>query len=765
MKSFKNLVRAGHTRFSVFKGFLITYFVIILIFAISCGYTYIQMFHTVDNYEDKNMDAHLEQSQKILLQRMNEINNLPSQLMQNNAVSTFLDTNIYNTDSEFYAPTNSLEIISILANYRTTNALLDDILLFSPFTDKLINSYSSFDATQGYGSLLSLENLTFEGMKNSLLKEYSHNRLIPEMRIMINGEETRDILHITSLSPYDRKVNGSCIVFINSEQLITLLQQSYGNEKAYVYLYNSDGKLLTKTAGAPDAALADFAGNKTQTLGGEKYLVRSTQNTNTWNLAIATPYRFTLQDMLHFKRTILYIAFFSILACISLAFVFAKFNYLPIHNISQKLTQKSNQTFSHSNANEFETISDAIENLLDSEQAAHNAFEQNLPVLQTHFVQTLLRGEFSSPQEIADAAKKLRLDIRGKTFTPLLVRVNPANGLAEEDRLEQIALAKTVIVQNLFAKARCLYYNYNNEIAAILCFDHDAAGENLLLIEEVMQSASDRLFASHSIHLISAVGDFCQSLTDIFYAYERAKDYMDNGLQTTLRHNTWCTPNVSGVSWYYYPLEMENQLIHSFLSGNIDGVYKILNAVYEENANARILTGNMISCLYSDVKNTIYKLLAKTSTHELPENINAMLSDTNTTTPMAEFFHIVEDVFAVMDEQIIQESKADVSVKLLHFVDNAALSPDFGRHSVAEHFYISEEYVSKYFKENTGFNFLEYVTKIKMETAQQLLLNGNYTVNKIAEAVGYNSAIAFRRAFKAYTGKTPVEWRQQHITK
>lgn len=763
MKSFRNLFRAGHTRFSVFKGFLITYLVIILIFAISCGYTYIQMFHTIDNYEGKNMDAHLEQSQKVLTQRMNEINNLPSQLMQNTAVSTFLNTNIYNINSEFYAPTNSLEIISILANYRSTNSLVDDILLFSPYTNKLIDSYSSFDGTQGYGSLLSLENLTFEGMKNSLLKEYSHNRLIPEMNVIISGEETKDILHITSLSPYSREVNGSCIVFINSEQLIELLQQSYGSENAYVYLYNPDGCLLAKTSGAPDATLDTFAGNKTLNLGGEKYLVRSTQNTNTWNLAIATPYRFTLQDAFHFKRIILYIAFFSVLACVTLAFVFAKFNYLPVRNIFQKLTPESNGAFSHANANEFEAISDAIENLLDSEQSAHDAFEQNLPVLQMNFVQTLLRGEFSSPQEIEDAAQKLRLDIHGKTFAPLLVCVNSANGLADAEHLEQAALAKTVIIQSLSAKARCLYCDYNNGIAAIPCFDNDAAGENLLLIEEAIQTASDLLFASQNIHLISAVGDFCQNLTDIFYSYERAKDYMDNGLQTTLRHNTWCTPNVSGFSWYYYPLEVENKLIHSFLSGNIDGVYEILNAVYEENANTRILSGNMISCLYSDIKATIYKLLAKTNTHELPENINAMLSNTNTVTPMSEFFHIAEDVFAVMDEQNRQESKADISVKILNYVDSAALSPDFGRHSVAEHFYISEEYVSKYFKENTGFNFLEYVTKIKMTTAQQMLLDGNYTVNKIAEAVGYNSAIAFRRAFKAYTGSTPVEWRQQHI--
>ena len=767
MKRLTKLFRTKSTHFSVFKGFLVTYLVIILVLSITCGITYWKLFQTIDNYESKNMDSLLEQSNKVLAQYMDEINNLPSQLLSNRAVSSFLSNDLFNRDSEFYSPTSSSEIVSILNNYTQTNLLLDNILLYSPYSDKLIMSSASFNGPTGYGPLLSLENLTYEGMKHTLLEEYSHRKLVPAMKVWLNGIETTDILHITSLSIYDHPNEsimrtGSCVTFINSERLISLLQQSYGDTPAYLYLYNAENKLLAKTAEAPDTSFDMFADAERQTLAGDQYLTRTTHNSNSWNLAIAIPYHHTLQHSLYLKWVLLTVLLLSVFACLVLAFAFAKFNYRPVHRIAQKLTPRDGDV---SDRNEFDTISSAIESLLDNEQTMHNAFEQNLPILHMNFVQTLFTGELSSQQEIDKAAHKLRLDVHGTSFAPLLVYANPAvESSSDTDQFEQINLAKTVIVQSFSGSVRCLHCDLaSNGVALLLCFDSDVSNDNLLLIEETIQKVSDSLFASHGLHLICAVGDFCQSLTDLFYSYERAKDCLANGLQTTLRHNTWCTPNTTGFSWYYYPFEVENKLIHTFQSGNLEGVYEILNAVYEENENNRILSGNMISCLYSDIKNTIYKLLDEATLLDLPESISSLLPLLNTVTPMSDFFQLVRDVFAVMDEYKNQREGADLSAKILRYVDREALSPGFGRHSFAEHFYISEDYVSKYFKENTGYHFLEYVTKVKMTTAQKMLQSGNYTIEKIAEAVGYNSSIAFRRAFKAYTGLTPSEWRQQNI--
>ena len=448
------LFRAGHMYFSVFKGFLVTYLVIIFVFSITCSITYWKLFQTIDNYEGKNMDSLLEQSNKVLAQYMNEIDNLPSQLLSNQAVSKFLSNDLFSMDSEFYSPASSSEIVSILDSYTQTNLLLDNILLYSPYSEKLIMSRASFNGPTGYGTLLSLENLTYEGMKHTLLSDYSYRRLVPEMKVLLSGMETKDILHITSLSIYNRpdesKVRtGSCVVFINSERLISLLQQSYGDTPAYLYFYNADNKLLAKTPGAPAASYDLFVDSERQTLEGGQYLIRTTCNSNSWNLAIAMPYRHTLQHSLHLKWVILAIMALSVFACLVLAFAFAKFNYRPVHQIAQRLSPGGGEV---SGRNEFDAISYAIESLLDNDQAIHDAFEQNLPILHMNFVQTLFTGEFSSQQEIDEAACKLQLDVHGASFAPLLVYAKPSAGpTLETDQFEQVNLAKTVIVQGFSA--------------------------------------------------------------------------------------------------------------------------------------------------------------------------------------------------------------------------------------------------------------------------------------------------------------------------
>jgi AraC-like DNA-binding protein len=70
--------------------------------------------------------------------------------------------------------------------------------------------------------------------------------------------------------------------------------------------------------------------------------------------------------------------------------------------------------------------------------------------------------------------------------------------------------------------------------------------------------------------------------------------------------------------------------------------------------------------------------------------------------------------------------------------------------------------VSKVINEKSGYTFFDWIAYLRVEEARKLLLDpktGNYTIEQIAEEVGYNSKSAFNKAFKKFTGKTPSEYR------
>ena len=80
---------------------------------------------------------------------------------------------------------------------------------------------------------------------------------------------------------------------------------------------------------------------------------------------------------------------------------------------------------------------------------------------------------------------------------------------------------------------------------------------------------------------------------------------------------------------------------------------------------------------------------------------------------------------------------------------------------LAENFFLSKHYLSKYIKEKSGMTFGDLVKKIRMKKAKALLKSSNMTVENIAMSVGYQNVEHFNRLFKKAYNMTPMQFRNQ----
>ena len=80
---------------------------------------------------------------------------------------------------------------------------------------------------------------------------------------------------------------------------------------------------------------------------------------------------------------------------------------------------------------------------------------------------------------------------------------------------------------------------------------------------------------------------------------------------------------------------------------------------------------------------------------------------------------------------------------------------------LAEKFFLSKPYLSKYIKEKSGMTFGDLVKKIRMKKAKALLKSSNMTVENIAMSVGYQNVENFNRLFKKAYDMTPMQFRNQ----
>lgn len=87
-------------------------------------------------------------------------------------------------------------------------------------------------------------------------------------------------------------------------------------------------------------------------------------------------------------------------------------------------------------------------------------------------------------------------------------------------------------------------------------------------------------------------------------------------------------------------------------------------------------------------------------------------------------------------------------------------SKDISLDDVSRIVNISPYYFSKIFKEDTGEGFVEYLTKVRIDKAKELLETTEFSMKEICSMVGYADPNYFSRSFKKNVGVTPTEYKE-----
>ena len=83
---------------------------------------------------------------------------------------------------------------------------------------------------------------------------------------------------------------------------------------------------------------------------------------------------------------------------------------------------------------------------------------------------------------------------------------------------------------------------------------------------------------------------------------------------------------------------------------------------------------------------------------------------------------------------------------------------------VAAHVHLSPDYFCKFFKKATGLGFSEFVARVRVEKAKDLLAKPAFLINDVANQVGFGSLSQFNRTFRRYAGRSPKEYRASLLT-
>lgn len=112
-------------------------------------------------------------------------------------------------------------------------------------------------------------------------------------------------------------------------------------------------------------------------------------------------------------------------------------------------------------------------------------------------------------------------------------------------------------------------------------------------------------------------------------------------------------------------------------------------------------------------------------------------------------------------EKAIQPEKTKNIRPVLSYMNDNYYRP-LKLEEMAKREYMSPQYFSKYFKRKTGYNFLEYLTSLRLKKAVHALISTEDSIVKIALDHGFANGKSFNEAFKREFQDTPGNFRKQH---
>jgi AraC-like DNA-binding protein len=115
----------------------------------------------------------------------------------------------------------------------------------------------------------------------------------------------------------------------------------------------------------------------------------------------------------------------------------------------------------------------------------------------------------------------------------------------------------------------------------------------------------------------------------------------------------------------------------------------------------------------------------------------------------------------IMVQQDNQESPSIIRAK--EYL-NLNFSEDLSLGQIARVANMSSYYFCKMFRKETGLNFTEYLSRVRIEKAKTMLLNKNRRISEVAFDVGFQTLTHFNRTFKNILGQSPTEYRDKLIS-
>lgn len=407
---------------------------------------------------------------------------------------------------------------------------------------------------------------------------------------------------------------------------------------------------------------------------------------------------------------------------------------------------------------------------LNKERVLKNIFEENLFYVQSRFVNSIVKKEYTEEAYIIEKAKELQINFAGPAYQVIVIDIDDfyliTENLSDKEKDNLKLSIKNIAEEVLKPLTNSnVYFSEFDYLISVINLK-DAKDNKIYGLYREIRNCVKKY---QNLTVTIGVSNACTGILKIPDAHSEAvsalRSKVFRGKDKIIDINQVDKTQIT--SPVIYPSADEKEIISFLKTMEIDKLNKVIGKICSdlikmetEDVKIREICLRLItiSASYLDEIGVDYRSYNhrefnpynEIGKYETLEDIEGWLKDI--------FRYFID----VMQNSKNEKFKGIVKVAIQYI--NGNYQDDIDVLRMAAVTYVTPNYFSRVFKKETGKSFTEWLNIVRVDKARSFLKDARWRVYEIAEKVGYKDYKSFTFNFKKYVGCTPKEYRESNMT-
>lgn len=379
---------------------------------------------------------------------------------------------------------------------------------------------------------------------------------------------------------------------------------------------------------------------------------------------------------------------------------------------------------------------------------------------------TALEEIQNSRMEKADpiSSKQEKLDV------PVCVVAVEAGFLDAQAEVEPLVYAFCQVLKNKLAKVERIWQEGRLILMTLQVPDSSEIQSRCRSMLEISRSMLQSSFPDQEIYVYAGVGHKAHNQSAIGKSRNRAVEALDQGWKSGKTGvYVWVQKNkqVSETDSVQIYRKLASELVYQILTGNADAIHAVVDAFFlRETTMDRYETRQSV---YSEC-GMIYLLLGLMIEEEKLgdglEPVDSLLFRLRRCSSYRQAVQTFSDSLCAISSEIkgVAPNRDNSVIFRIKKYLMKNYEKNVGLKELSETFYLSQSYLSSYFKKETGKTISDFVIMLRIQESKRFLQTTSMSVEEVSGKVGYSNSRYFSTLFKRVTGLTPVQYRLQSLS-